>query len=260
MDNLRKYGNGPYEVLVVHGGPGACGEMAPVAVELSSDYGVLEPLQTKLSLKGQVEELRACIENECVKPVILIGFSWGAWLSLIVAAEYPELVRKLILVGSGPFEQRYAPGIDGTRLERLDERERAEVKRLVHRLKDPGVEDRRDLFSRFGELFSKADSFDPIYEKTCNIELRPDIFFSVWKEASELRRCGGLLQFAGKVLCPVVAIHGAYDPHPPKGVRDPLSAVLKDFKFFLFEKCGHKPWTERHAREQFYKAVRMELR
>ena len=43
---------------VVHGGPGACGEMAPVARRLASARGVLEPIQTALSLEGQVEELR----------------------------------------------------------------------------------------------------------------------------------------------------------------------------------------------------------
>jgi hypothetical protein len=56
MKNLRKYGKSPYEVAVVHGGPGAPGEMAPVAKELSLLTGVLEPLQTADSLEGQVRE------------------------------------------------------------------------------------------------------------------------------------------------------------------------------------------------------------
>ena len=46
MRNFRLYGNKPYKIAVIHGGPGAPGEMAPVARELSSDYGVIEPLQT----------------------------------------------------------------------------------------------------------------------------------------------------------------------------------------------------------------------
>ncbi len=46
MTNIRKYGNPPFSVAVIHGGPGAPGEMAPVARELSSRWGVLEPLQT----------------------------------------------------------------------------------------------------------------------------------------------------------------------------------------------------------------------
>ncbi len=45
MHNLIKYGTPPYQIAVIHGGPGAAGEMTPVAQELSIDYGVLEPLQ-----------------------------------------------------------------------------------------------------------------------------------------------------------------------------------------------------------------------
>jgi len=41
MKNLRKYGHKPFVVAVIHGGPGAPGEIAPVARELSSIRGVL---------------------------------------------------------------------------------------------------------------------------------------------------------------------------------------------------------------------------
>ena len=50
MENLRTYGNAPFKVALLHGGPGVSGEMAPVAVELSNTRGVLEPLQTKASI------------------------------------------------------------------------------------------------------------------------------------------------------------------------------------------------------------------
>ena len=57
IKNLRKYGKAPFSIAVIHGGPGAAGEMAPVANELASSWGILEPLQTAMSLQGQVEEL-----------------------------------------------------------------------------------------------------------------------------------------------------------------------------------------------------------
>jgi hypothetical protein len=44
MNNLRIYGTAPYRLAVIHGGPGAPGEMAPMARELSPNIGVLEPL------------------------------------------------------------------------------------------------------------------------------------------------------------------------------------------------------------------------
>ncbi|MGA8849290.1 MAG: hypothetical protein WB564_05645 [Dehalococcoidia bacterium] len=78
MVNLRKYGDPPFVVAAVHGGPGAIGEMAPVARELSQSAGVLEPLQTAATIHMQVEELRAILEDNASLPLRLIGFSSGA--------------------------------------------------------------------------------------------------------------------------------------------------------------------------------------
>jgi pimeloyl-ACP methyl ester carboxylesterase len=74
-----------------------------------------------------------------------------------------------------------------------------------------------------------------------------------------LRRSGRLLEMARKISSPVLAIHGDYDPHPAEGVEKPLSAVIRDFRFILLEKCGHKPWIERQARERFLAILEEEL-
>jgi pimeloyl-ACP methyl ester carboxylesterase len=57
----------------------------------------------------------------------------------------------------------------------------------------------------------------------------------------------------------VVAIHGDHDPHPAAGVQEPLSATLAQFRFILLERCGHRPWIERQARDAFYEALEEEL-
>jgi len=260
MKNLRTYGEAPFNVAVVHGGPGAAGEMALVARELSSDYGVLEPLQTAKSLDGQVKELRAVLEKNTAVPVTLIGFSWGAWLSFIVAAAYPAIVKKLILIGSGGYEKKYAAGIQETRLNRLSADERAEVQSLIEILDNPTVREKNTPFARFGALCSKADAYEPMMNEFEVVDYQVDIFHGVWKDAAELRRSGKLMELGKHITCPVVAIHGDYDPHPAEGVQKPLSATLKDFRFVLLENCGHKPWVERQARDKFYAILREELR
>jgi len=260
MKNLRTYGRTPFSAAVIHGGPGAPGEMAPVARELASDWGVLEPLQTAASLKGQILELKAVLEKNGDLPVTLIGFSWGAWLSFISAAYYPTIVKKLILIGSGGFEERYAARIRETRLNRLSEEERIEVKSLIDVLENPAAEDKKTAFARFGTLFSKADAYDPVKYKPEVIDYQVDIFQGVWKDAAELRRSGKLLELGTHIKCPVVAIHGDYDPHPAEGVQNPLSTILKSFRFILLKNCGHMPWIERQARAKFYRILKEELR
>ena len=259
MVNLRKYGNKPFPVAVIHGGPGAPGEMAPVARELSSVTGVLEPLQTAATLEGQVQELKAVLEKHAAFPVTLIGFSWGALLSFIFAARHPSFVSKLILISSAPYEEKYAVNITQTRLSRLSDREREEALSLMRTLNDPAIADKNTLLSRLGKLLSKADSYDPLPHDDEILECRYDIYRGVWEQASELRSSGKLLRLGKSIKCPVVAIHGDYDPHPSAGVAEPLSRVLKDFRFILLEKCGHRPWLERSARDRFYNILKQEL-
>src|SRR5215217_6631121 len=75
----RKHGSEPFRVVVVHGGPGAAGEMGPVAQRLGHARGVLEPMQSATTVYGQVDELRMAVESLSAPPVVLIGHSWGAW-------------------------------------------------------------------------------------------------------------------------------------------------------------------------------------
>ncbi|MBI2405567.1 alpha/beta hydrolase [Candidatus Microgenomates bacterium] len=231
--------------------------MAPVAKELSIEFGVLEPLQTKNSVKGQVEELSQQIVKNANSPVVLIGWSWGAWLSFIVTAENPSLVKKLILIGSGPFEAEYAKSIMPTRLTHLTRKEGERVKELMNMFQK-GITDNK-LFQEFGELMTKADSFDPLQERGEGIEPQSDIYESVWKEAEELRKSGKFLEYGKTIACPVVVIHGDYDPHPFEGIKKPLSKIIKNCKFILLENCGHHPWFEKQAKDKFYEILTREL-
>jgi pimeloyl-ACP methyl ester carboxylesterase len=259
MDNLRIHGRKPFNVAVVHGGPGARGEMYPVARELSLYTGVLEPLQTAGSVEGQVDELRNVLETSGSLPLVLAGYSWGAWLSYILAARHPLLVKKLILISSGPFEEKYAAGIMKTRLDRLSEAEEKEALSLLAALSS-GNPDGND-FARFGKLMEKADSFDPLPQEhlISNDSPDPDIYQKVWEQASKLRSTGELLRLGERIQCPVVAIHGDYDPHPAEGVKGPLSRVVKNFRFILLKQCGHCPWLERSAKDEFYRTLRKEI-
>lgn len=256
METLRTYGSRPFRVAVIHGGPGAPGEMAPVALQLAPIVGVLEPMQAAASVDGQVSELRSLLEHQAEGPVTMIGYSWGAWLSWLLAARHPALVRKLVLVGSGPFTEEYASTVLDTRLARLGEADAREARDAFERL---GQGDDVLAMQKIGRLFNKADAFEPLDLNSGELSFQPDIFRTVWGEAKILRRTGRLLELGAQIRCPVVAIQGDYDPHPADGVRGPLSAVLTDFRFVLLDRCGHTPWKERNAREGFFRVLRAEL-
>lgn len=254
MRNLRKHGKKPFTVAVVHGGPGANGEMEPVARELSASFGVLEPLQTARTIQGQIDELKSVLDSHGTGPMTLIGHSWGAWLTFVLAAQYPRVAEKIILVGSGPFEIEYKEGIMKTRLSRLSASDRKEALALRDKLADYPRVDQRTL-DKFVNLISKGDNYDPV-AGTNVTDFKYHLYQSIWPEADAWRRSGKLIRFGKKIRCPVIAIHGDYDPHPYQGVKKPLSRTVADFEFVLLKKCGHSPWNERHMSGKFYRLLR----
>ncbi len=257
------HGTGPVRVVLVHGGPGAPGSLCGLASKLGNECGVLEPFQTGYTIDALVTELRTVIEDHCSLPVVLVGHSWGAWLSFILASREQSLVGSLVLVASGPFTEEYVPEIMKRRTARLTREERREsfaILDALERDKGGAVSGEKDnALARLGELMSKSD----YYERSCGSEEDADAFplsgtmyESIWREASELRRSGRLIDLSSPIACPVVAVHGKEDPHPFEGVRDTLKKRLANFEFHLLRKCGHYPWKERHAKGEFFGILR----
>ncbi len=230
--------------------------MAPVARRLAANRGVLEPLQSALSVEGTVDELRRTLEEHAELPVTLIGSSWGAMLGFLAAGRHPEIVRQLILVGSGSFDPVYGPTTLQNRLERLSPDDRLEVQELMKVVEEPGAAD-PESFARFGDLLSSVDTFEAVDDiaESDALEEQPEIYRKVWPEVEKLRADGVFLDLAARIECPVLAIHGDYDTHPAEGVREPLSRLVRDFEFVLLERCGHTPWNERYGREPFYELL-----
>lgn len=259
MESIRKYGKPPFFVALLHGGPGAPGEMAPVARVLAWHGGVLEPLQRAASLTGQVAELSAVLRRQAALPVILVGFSWGALLGFMVAAREPALVKKLVLIGSAPFRACDAAAIPRERMGRLSAHEQAQARLLLEVFRNARGKKARIAFARLGELCSRADAYDPIACDAEVISYQAEVFRRLWPQVEAFRASGRLLELARRIRCPVVAMHGDYDPHPAEGVRQPLADTLDDFRFILLPRCGHKPWIERQARQRFFELLREEV-
>lgn len=259
MQNLRKYGNPPYSVVLVHGGPGAAGTMEEVAKKISGKKGVIEAIQTRYSIDSLLVELSEVVSLHGLPPLTLIGHSWGAWLSILFASKYPEQVKKLILIAAAPLEEKFASKITETRLERLDDKEREALFRLLKQINIAPQNQKDLIFLDIAAFMRKADAFQPENISYGKETLDYKMYESVWAEAETKRSSGELLLQAGRVSCPVLAIHGDYDPHPYNGVKVPLQEHIKDFRFSLLENCGHEPWNEILAKRSFYDILEQEI-
>ena len=258
--NTRKYGQQPYKVAVLHGGPGAPGSMAPVARELGKTLGVIEPLQTKDSLEGQIDELRNQLHAHADLPVTLIGSSWGAVLALFLAAREKEMVRKLILIGSAVFNAESSSRIENIRLNRLTEEERQRHEIIIHDLEQAPAARREQLMKEWGDILFKADVYDPLTDDLEVIEVQYEIFTGVWSDFVALRDRPGYLKSAfSKISIPATIIHGEYDPHPIEGIRPFLEDCLPEVRFYILPECGHYPWIERRAAGRFFEILADEI-
>ncbi len=244
-DTCQRYGITNPNVVLVHGGPGAAGELAPLAACLAQQgYGVLEPWQTAATVEGQIAELHAML-MKLPAPVYLLGWSWGAWLALMVAARHPTNVCGLVLVGSGPFEEQYAKTIQSTRTARLSAKDRARLPQLFATMEN------LEHLTQALAILDKCDTYDRDDTPQPHVTFDRAIHTNVWAEAAQLRANGALTEALEQLCCPVTAIHGDHDPHPAKGVRLPLMRAQPDAAFYLLERCGHKPWQEMHAKASF---------
>ena len=130
---------------------------------------------------------------------------------------------------------------------RLTNNERAELKAISLIGKD--------AVARFIELSDVADTYQRDVSPQPTVSFDRTIHAAVWPEADDMRKSGALLDAVTTIQCPVLAIHGDYDPRPSAGVQIPLQAALPTAQFVQLEKCGHKPWQEIHAKDDFYRLV-----
>jgi len=97
-------------VVIVHGLAGSSAEFAPTAAALGGHrvlridargHGRSTRFPADVSRAAHVSDVVAVIEHLVGRPVALIGQSMGGHTALLVAAERPELVERLVLLEAG---------------------------------------------------------------------------------------------------------------------------------------------------------------
>ena len=139
----RRIGRGKAETVFLHGGPGINMHDGDCYFEsLAEDRTIIVYDQrgggrsqlvsdAKLLTAGHhVRDLEALRQHFGIERMDVIGLSWGTGLAALYAAEYPQRVRRMLLVGPMPVartpfaaERRTAidAALDGTGRARLDE-------------------------------------------------------------------------------------------------------------------------------------------
>ena len=238
------FGDKGQDVIVLHGGPGAAGGSDPVAIELSDTFKTYSPWQRRregipLSVDIHVQDLKDLIELKCTnaKPA-LVGESWGALLALAFACKYPSWVSSIALVGCGTYAEGPRQKLVETRIARIADfvernpefAEDLKLSVMDQIMKWHGMTDTYCAQEDRLTLPDSSEDFDKIgFEETWN-----DMLHCQQKEIYPQ-------QFA-KILCPVIMLHGSYDPHPGRITFEQLREFIPQLEYKEFEKWVMSPY------------------
>lgn len=255
------YGDGGRVVIVLHGGPAAPGSARGLALGLAGSFRVFEPCQRgsgdePLTVATHVADLHGVVEalSEDGKPA-LVGHSWGAMLALAYAAEHPNSISPIALVGSGTFDLESRARYVEIRKERETDELRGQLERLREETTDAG-----ELLTRKYELGHYIDHYDTIPDSGEPPEEPYPAFDSrahgeTWQDMLRLQAEGVYPAAFSAIRTPVAMFHGAYDPHPGGMIHASLLPHVPQLEYMEWERCGHTPWEERYAREGFFASL-----
>jgi len=247
---IRKYGNEGPTVFVLHGGPGAMGSAEPLALGLSDAFTVIEPWQRgsggrdPLTVSRHVADLHEIVQNNRgVQLPTIVGESWGAMLALAYAAEHANDAGPIVLVGCGTFDKE-------SRAVSTKIRE----KRIADYIAEHPEHD-RDLYLNLDDRIMKwhymTDNYEPV-PGTLHTEhelFDAKAYSETWEDMIRCQEIGLYPEAFSRIVSPVIMLHGAYDPHPGKMIRDNLKPHVPQIEYREFDRCGHQPFIERFAKK-----------
>lgn len=106
-------------ILILTGGPGnSFVQLEEMAIVLGSRYRSILPEQrgtgksvpepfdsTTISIKHIADDIIRLLDSLQLEKITVLGHSWGGMLAMYMASEYPERIKKLVLVDPGPHKR-----------------------------------------------------------------------------------------------------------------------------------------------------------
>lgn len=184
---------------------------------------------TAEALADQVAE---CLVATPGGPVNLVGWSMGGMVALALAARHPQMVARLLLIGTSPaFVNRpgwgfgLAPEVLAGFAADLAQDYRATLLRFLA-LQARGGDAARAVVGRLREaVFARA-------------EPAPDVLAA----GLDLLRTVDLRDMAGQVRCPTLVVHGVHDTLCPVSAGQWLAEHIPQSRLARHEGASHAPF------------------
>jgi pimeloyl-ACP methyl ester carboxylesterase len=253
MLKTRTYGSNGTTVVLLHGGPGAPGYVAPIARALADTFRVLEPFQRgsgseALTVARHVLDLHEVIAEHCPgeRPA-LVGSSWGAMLALAFAAAHPQQAGPIVLIGCGAFTPSSRILLQETLASRMD----SAMSDRLEQVSAAAASDNERLVG-LRKLLLPLYAWDPITTDLEYADCDALAYEQSLRDMYRLQNQGVYPAAFASIQSPVLMLHGSYDPYPGAEIYESLRPHLPLTEYRELENCGHYPWIERGVREEFF--------
>ena len=252
-------------VLVLSGGPGEdIRSMQGVADELGKKYRCIMWEQrgtgrsklprydaSTINLAAYIEDIEALRKQLHAEKLIVVGNSWGMILGLAYAGTYPDAVRAVVTLGSGPITLEYLGVFSDNQNSRLGA---CEIE-LRDFWRDPSREAADSDRAAFERLRAATVAYFYDRKKAVQMaaELNPnDYNFHVPPAFLKAEGKYDIRPKLKTILAPVLLLQGRQDLAGEANLYEAHS-LIKNSKLAFIDKCGHMPWLEQP--EQTWKIV-----
>lgn len=267
----REFGSGENVLVGLHGGPGAAHDyLAPLTDVASDEWTVFlydqygggrsdrpaDAAFDDITIEGfrdRLEQVRQAIGRETIH---LYGQSWGGWLALAYAVEYPDRVGSLTIANSSADTDAAAAAMWEAALDCLEtDAEREELRKIVaeRRFDDDAYSEYVDRFTDVHVNRSDEDPF--VFSPPTESKVYGVMWGSSEFNMAETARLRGwsVTDRLDEITCPTLVLNGEYDEIAPALGRE-LADGLPNGQFVEFADASHLPLWE--ARDEHLSILR----
>jgi pimeloyl-ACP methyl ester carboxylesterase len=208
----------------------------PVILFDSAGIG-LSTGETPDSVKGMADKAAEFIRLLRLTQVDLLGFSIGGFVALTVALDYPELVRRLVLAGTGPGGRfpadRGGEGIvlSGREILEVACRPVLGLEEFLFLFFSPSEESRSAARRYWERVNSRPDREPAVSEVTIKAQVAAMIAWS--------RGNGSAFPRLGEIKQPVLVVNGSNDVMVPTMNSYTMAQKIKDATLIVYPDSGH---------------------
>ena len=258
-------GSGNKTVVMIHGNFSSSYHYEPLYKRLSDDYHVLCPDLRGYgdssynnpvdSIHDFADDVASFLKELKIEKAYIVGWSLGGCVSQSLAARYPELVEKLILISSGsvkgyPVFKKDAMGqnIVGSLYQSKEElaTDPVTVAPMVNTQKTKNYKFMESIwnltiYTSPSKKRPDEESSQIFLEETCKQVNLVDADWALMRFniSSETSFYSAGEDIAKNIICPVLALNGTADITTPEIMTSENRTHIKQIEQKYYDDCGH---------------------